>query len=151
METRLDGSTNTVYANFRGQTILTDLYDPASQTHTLTYNRYDDDGRLVLTAESSAFVAQSGDYYDEDLPDLIDYAGGDSPYLSDTAGLFRVSTYYDATSEGIDEDTAGGVEGYAYQRAVAHGEDAARTDNRPIGRPGPASPPTTTLPARSAT
>ena len=81
----------------------------------------------MLTAESSAFVAQSGDYYDEDLPDLVDYADGDSPYLSDTAGLFRISTYYDATSQGIDEDTAGGVEGYAYQQAVAHGEDAART------------------------
>ncbi|MCZ7586718.1 MAG: hypothetical protein M5R36_27155 [Deltaproteobacteria bacterium] len=32
VETRLDGSTETVYANFRGQPILTDLYDPASET-----------------------------------------------------------------------------------------------------------------------
>jgi RHS repeat-associated protein len=126
VETRLDGSTNTVYANHIGQAILTDLRD-SSGNHWVTYNRYDSDGRLVLTAEPSAFVPQSGEYYDEDLADLIDYADGDSPYLSDTAGLFRISTYYASTSEGIDEDTAGGVEGFGHQTAVAHGEDAART------------------------
>ncbi len=48
----------------------------------------------MLTAESSAFEPQSGEYYDEDLPDLIDYASGDSPYLSDTAGLFQETVYY---------------------------------------------------------
>jgi len=152
VETRLDGSTNTVYVNHIGQPILTDLYDAASQTHTVTYNRYDADGRLVLSAEPSAFVLYSGGYYDEDLPDLVDYASGDSPYLSDTAGLFQVSTYYASTSEGIDEDTAGGVVGYAHQTAGPW--PTARTP------PGPRSanqaarsckPPMNTTPARSAT
>ena len=73
VETRLDGSTYTVYTNYLGQAILTDLHDPASQSHTLTYNRYDADGRLILTAQPSAFVLSGGVYYDEDLPDLIDF------------------------------------------------------------------------------
>jgi RHS repeat-associated protein len=126
VETRLDGSTYTVYTNYLGQAILTDLHDPASQSHTLTYNRYDADGRLILTAQPSAFVLSGGVYYDEDLPDLIDFAGGDSPYLSNAGGLFEVTTYYASTSGGIDEDTAGAVKGYRRQTAVAHGEDAAR-------------------------
>ncbi|MDD4789129.1 MAG: hypothetical protein PHO07_18335, partial [Pirellulales bacterium] len=117
---------DTVYANYLGQAILTDLDDPASQSHTLTYNRYDADGRLILTAQPSSFVLSGGVYYDEDLPDLIDFAGGDSPYLSNAGGLFEITTYYASTSGGIDEDMAGGVKGYRRQTAVAHGEDAAR-------------------------
>jgi len=93
---------------------------------TISYHRYDADGRLVLTAEPSAFVLYGGKYYDEALPDLVDYAGGDSSYLSNTAGLFQLVTYYDATSSGIDEDTAGGVKGYLHQTALAHGEQSAR-------------------------
>ena len=114
VETRPDGSTNTVYTNYIGQTILTDLCNP-SGNHTLTFNRYDDDGKLVLTAEPSAFVTITGDYpyYDESLPDLIDYSGA-SPYLSATEGLFQETVYY--TTEGI-----GHAVGYVYQTAVAKG------------------------------
>jgi RHS repeat-associated protein len=127
VESRLDGSTNTVYANFRGQAILTDLADSA-ENHWITYHRYDADGRQVLTAEPSAFVAQSGLYYDEDMPDLIDYASGASPYLSNTAGLFRETVYY--TSDG-----GGAAHGYVYQTAVAHGETAARLTPGSTGGP----------------
>ena len=130
-------STNTVYTNYLGQTLLTDLYDAASQTHTLTYNRYDGEGRLILTAEPSAFVLYNGKYYDDSLPDLIDWdVVGGSPYLSDTTGLFQKTVYYASTSSGIGDDTAGGVEGYVYETAVAQGETAARlavgSQNGPI-------------------
>ena len=73
VETRLDGSTNTVYTNYLGPAILTDLDDPASQTHAVTYNRFDSQGRMILAAQPSAFVLSGGVYYDEDLPDLIDF------------------------------------------------------------------------------
>jgi len=126
VETRGDGSTATVFVNYLGQTILTDLYDAASATHTLGYNRYDAAGRLVLSADSASFVLYNDEYYDESLLDLVNYSGGDSPYLANAAGLFHVTTYYASTSQGIDEDTAGGVAGYAWQTAVAHGESAAR-------------------------
>jgi hypothetical protein len=138
VEARLDGSTHTVYVNYLGQPILSDLYDPASETHTLTYHRYDADGRRVLTAEPSAFVLYASAYYDEDLPDLIDFAGGDSPYLSDAAGLFRITAYYAATSQDIDEDTAGGVQGYLHQTAVVPRRGRRTPCARRPGRPDPA-------------
>jgi len=134
VETRLDGTTTTTYTNYIEQTLLTDLYDDASGTHTLSYNRYDADGRLILTADSSAFTLSGGKYYDDSLPDLVDYAS-DSPYLSNTAGLFNITTYYASTTPGIDEDTAGGVKGYAYQSAVACGETAARLSVGSVGGP----------------
>ena len=127
-------STNTVYTNYLGQTLLTDLYDAESDTHTLTYNRYDDDAHLILSADSASFVLSGGKYYDDSLPDLVNYAS-DSPYLSNTAGLFNVTTYYASTAGGIDEDTDGGVEGYTYQTAVAHGESAARLTVGATGGP----------------
>ena len=106
-------STNTVYTNYLGQTLLIDLYDAAAGTHTITYNRYDDDGRLVLTAEPSAIdttVVSSNDEhgYDSDQADLG---------VSFTAnGLVYETVYYASTDSAIDGDTAGGAEGYvAYQ------------------------------------
>ena len=109
VETKFDASeniiyTNTIYTNYIGETILTDLYDAASNTHTITYNRYDDDGHLILTAEPSAFVT-NGPFYSESYPDLVNYSSGDSPYLSDTAGLFQITTYYNFTSSNISETT----------------------------------------------
>ena len=135
VETDLNHNTTTVYTNYIGQTLLTDLYDAASGNHTITYYRYDTEGHLILTAEPSAFQLCNGKYYDDSLPDLIDYATG-SPYLSDTDGLFQETVYYASTSSGIGETTAGGVEGYVYETAVAHGETAARlavgSQNGPI-------------------
>ena len=144
--------TNTVYTNYIGQTLLTDLYDThgtpstADDTHTLTYNRYGtptdgidgNDGKLILTVDSAAFVSQGGDnpYYNDGLyADLINYAGGNSPYLSDSAGMFRITTYYESTAIDIDEDTDGGVTGYVYQEAVAEGETVARLTIGSIGGP----------------
>ena len=128
VETDLNNNTTTTYTNYLGQTLLTDVYDAASGNHTLTYNRYDDDGHLILTADSAAFVNQGGQhpYYDDSLPDLVNWTSGDSPYLSDTDGLFQETVYYASTDAGIGENTAGGVEGYVYETAVAHGETAAR-------------------------
>ena len=58
VETLPDGSTNTVYTNFDGQPLLTDVYDPSASSgsqHTVTYYQYDPTtGYLVLTAEPSA-------------------------------------------------------------------------------------------------
>ena len=130
IETRLDGSTNTVYTNFIGQTLLTDLCD-SSGNQTVTYNRYDENGRLIFVASPSAFVLDDEKYYDDSLPDLIDFGSGDSPYLNDDGGQFRIVTYYDSTTSNIGETVndvvvAGGVKGYPHQTAVAEGEDSVR-------------------------
>ena len=114
VETQADGTTTTTYTNYIGQTLLSDVCD-ALGNHTLNYYRYDDGGRLVLSAAPSAFVEQSGQYYDESLADLVGFASGNSSYLSDTDGLFEETVYY----------TSGAV-GQVYQQAVAQGETSAR-------------------------
>jgi len=59
VETRLDGATSTVYRNYLGQPLLSDLYD--GSTHWYTYNVYDSNGRLVLSAEPSAVSGYAKD------------------------------------------------------------------------------------------
>ena len=56
-ETPPDGSTYTVYNNFAGQAMLTDLLDGSDDA--VTYNRYDDNGLLLWTAQPSAFVTST--------------------------------------------------------------------------------------------
>ena len=128
IETRGDGSVVTTFKNYAGKAILVDTWNgktDSAEQHWVTYNRYDDNGNLLLSAEPSAFIAdEDGHYYDATLPDLIDYSSGDSPYLSDTAGVFNIYTYYGGTT--ATPTAAGGVLGYAYQTAVACGETQAR-------------------------
>jgi len=119
VETQLDGVTETIYTNFLGETLLSDLYDPDADVHTLKFNRFDDAGRLVLSVDTSGFELSGGNYYDELLPDLIGYNSGGSDYLSDTEGLFNQISYY--TNSG-----GGAAEGYIHQTAVAEGEDMSR-------------------------
>jgi RHS repeat-associated protein len=107
VETRLDNTTNTVFTNSLGQTLLTDLYDPLSQTpHTVTYNRYDDSGHLILTAEPSAIdtdVVTNGEYgYDSSQADL------DVSFTAD--GLVYETVYYSENTAG--GETAGSAAGY---------------------------------------
>ena len=85
----------------------------------------------------------NGPYYSESLPDLIGYGSGTLPqsqYLSETSGLFELTTYYtDANASSQLGDTingvlqSGGVKGYVYQTAVAQGE--AKADFSKIGQP----------------
>ncbi len=56
VETREDGSVNTVYTNFMQETLFSDLYDATSGTHTYTYNEYDAEGHTTLSATSSAIA-----------------------------------------------------------------------------------------------
>ena len=64
-------------------------------------------------------MLSGGHYYNESYADLVNYAGGNSPYLSDTVGLFQETVYYSSNGSGA-------AKGYVYETAVAHGETAAR-------------------------
>ena len=61
------------------------------------------------------------------MSDLVGF-DGDSAYLSNSEGLFRKGVYYTSTSITIDNDTAGGVEGYLRYIQNLHGEQDSSPD-----------------------
>ena len=84
-ETRPDGTTYTVYTNFMGQTLLTDL--ASGGDHWYTYSVYDDAGRQ-LEEYTPAAVASYVDNGGAGGVDLV-------VTLNDNAGLVHSYTYYD--------------------------------------------------------
>ena len=103
--TEPDGATSTVYTNYIGETMLTDLHDPLTGTEAITYNRYDGNGNLLWTAEPSAFQKAGGVHYNQSFTDLIGYSpygsarpyDGTSQFLKPNAGQFDVNQYYATT------------------------------------------------------
>ena len=115
VETLPDGNTNTVYTNVWGQVLLRKYTDTATSQTWLWYSRYDDNGRLVLSAEPSAV---SG--YSESNADLVGYSGATATYLRDSEGLVTVYTFAGATT--ATSSTAGDAAGYLKAVDLKHGE-----------------------------
>ena len=73
----------------------------------------------------------NGPYYNESQLDLIEYGNEtvpQSPFFGATNGLFEMTTYYADTTSDLGDTVSGvvqsgGVAGYVYQTAVAHGEE----------------------------
>ncbi|OQB80125.1 MAG: tRNA nuclease WapA precursor [Planctomycetes bacterium ADurb.Bin126] len=105
----------TVYSNFAGQTMLQITKQDATGTAWYEYTRYDDEGRTILTASTSAITG-----FDEQYADLLHEVDGNLYYLDDDSGVIYVTEYYAATT--ATETTAGGVEGYFHQSSVQQGE-----------------------------
>ena len=89
--------------------------DVAAEKEWVTFTRFDNEGRTVLTAQPSAV---SG--YDEDKPDLMNLQGDDYQYLRDTEGLIEVMDYYTSTT--ANSSTPGGVAGYFHSSALRNGD-----------------------------
>src|SRR5688500_7023725 len=81
----------------------------------MTFNKYDGDGRLVLTANPSAV---SG--YDDTKPDLLNNQSGNYQHLRDSQGLIQTSSY--ATSTTATTSAAGDVDGYLKEVKLQKGE-----------------------------
>jgi hypothetical protein len=117
VETRPDGSTNTVYVNYIGQELLTDLQDTAGN-HWITYKYYDANGRLVLSAEPSAvsgYTKTTSQYWTGN-----DWNGAVT-FTAD--GLVHETVYYTATSATISETVSGGVLGYVEYEVTRRAEN----------------------------
>lgn len=112
LEERPDGTTRTVYTNFAGQAIFTayTAFPPGATTeqHWYGWKQYDDAGRTLLEASSSAI---SG--YDENQPDLA--------ILRPDSGLIRGYEYYPGSNPG-----AGGAPNYKRYDFVQEGSAGAR-------------------------
>ncbi|WP_020476098.1 MBG domain-containing protein [Zavarzinella formosa] len=115
VETLADGTVNTVYSNFAGETMLTVTQPAGSEDQWLTYQRYDESGRLIMTAQPSAV---SG--FDDSYADLLHDDAGNYEFLRDGEGLISTTTYGASTT--ATSSTAGNVEGYQHQTFLQRGE-----------------------------
>jgi RHS repeat-associated protein len=95
VETDPDGTTIIVYTNFIGLTMLKVRQSGSSNWYL--YHRYDENGLVILTAESSAVTG-----YDDTYLDLLhlDPATGKYQYLADSSGLIHRYVYYSTTGSG---------------------------------------------------
>ena len=113
VETRPDGSTNTIYANGFGQVMLSALSDGTSTWRA--YAQFDSAGRVTLTAGASTVTGLS-----ESNADLVGFSGGNASYLSDSAGLVTAYTYGSSTT--ATSSTAGDALGYIKSVSIQQGE-----------------------------
>lgn len=92
VETRPDGTVNTVFTNTAGLSMLTDLEEGSS--NWISFFKYDSENRPIMQANPSAVTG-----YDEASADLLEYNSGTGKYtyLRDNSGLIRLYTV-DATS-----------------------------------------------------
>jgi RHS repeat-associated protein len=112
--THPDGSTDTIYSNFAGERMLDAFTDTTTGVTTDTYYRYDDAGRVILTAQPSAVTG-----YNDSYADLVNYQNGTYQYVSANSGLIDLTTYYTTTT--ATATTPGGVTGYVYDHAIEQG------------------------------
>jgi len=116
VETLPDGNQNMVFTNFAGQVMLKVFKDVTTSDEWITFYKYDNDGRLIWTAQPSAV---SG--YDEERPELLDNSMGGYEHMRNSEGLIEVRSYYSSTT--ATDTTAGGVDGYHHKTELKRGEN----------------------------
>jgi hypothetical protein len=89
VETKPDGSSNTVYTNYIGQVLISDLQD-ADDNSWIECRRYDANGRMVLHATPAAIDEYDDSYYD--------FSASGAVTLHASAGLIELTEYGDGTT-----------------------------------------------------
>ena len=92
-----DGTTETVFTNFAGEVMLSDVVAAGSTQHNYTYNRYDGQGHLIVQAEPSAVL-----HYDPALAELVDLSS--TTDLNQTTGLIHDYVYSGWSFGGTDPE-----------------------------------------------
>jgi len=122
VETLPDGNRSIVFTNFAGEVMLKvfqDLSDPGNPTlqgrDWITFNKYDNQGRRIETAQPSAVTG-----YDETAPDLLHEQNGSYQHLADSTGEIDLRDYYASTT--ATGSTPGGVSGYLADDKVQVGQ-----------------------------
>ena len=110
-----DGSTNTVYANYAGETMLRIFHDVSSGLNYETFYKYNSAGQVILTANPSALTG-----YDDTKADLLNSVGGNYQFMSDSAGLVTVTDFAATTT--ATSSTPGDVAGYYQDTKIQQGE-----------------------------
>jgi RHS repeat-associated protein len=107
VETLPDGNQNIVYSNGFGQTMAKVFKDVTSGQQWITYTQYDSTGRAIMAVNPSGVTGLN-----EADPALV--SGG---FLSSTAGLVNIYTYYTTTNIGL-----GQVAGYLATSSLKQGQ-----------------------------
>jgi hypothetical protein len=102
------GSTNEVYSNFAGETLLSIHHDETTGQDWYTAYHYDSVGRLVETDAPSAVTGAAPDD-----------TGALNLSVSTSSGLVDVTDYFTSTT--ATSSAAGGVIGYVQDHAVKNG------------------------------
>lgn len=133
IETLPDGNQNVVYCNSLGEVMLKVLVDYNGTPTTSddkaypVYYQYDDAGRILWTASSSAlgaFAATTSDSSWESYSDLVGYSSGAYANILPNTGRIDVNAYYGETA--ATTSTAGGVAGYLWYQAVQQGYEGTQ-------------------------
>ncbi len=125
-ETMADGSVHTVYTNMSDETIL-DIVKSGTQsgaTSWINYYRYDADGNQILHVNPSGMVMNGTNSYDESYPDLVNYNGTASSYVSTNNGLFEWTDY--ATTSTATTTIVGSASDQIMDTAVSQGREGAK-------------------------
>jgi hypothetical protein len=132
VETQPDGSQNVVYTNKNGDVLLKAAKASASATSQwVNAYRYDANWRLTWHVTPAAMQPVSGAWYAEVHTDLLDFSGGNSPYVNDVAGQINRWEYYGSTDPQV-----GAVEGYLYRELMQVGEMGTPTIKRVLTHVG---------------
>lgn len=105
-----------VYTNRIGQVMLKAKREVSDQSRQwVTYNRYDNEGRLMWRAMPSAVMG-----YDEDYSDLVgEQPNGSFVYLRQFEGLIHEKSYYESTT--ATSASPGGVQGRLETTSIRKG------------------------------
>ncbi len=118
-ETLPDGTTQYHYFNAYGEELLSVTEDTSGNLWG-TFTEYDDEGRVILSANPSAVNIPSLSTI-EQYPDLLNESGGNYEYLNDSTGLVTTTSYYSGTSTATST-TAGSAAGYESATYIQDGE-----------------------------
>jgi YD repeat-containing protein len=123
-----DDTTQLAYTNYAGEPMLSELTDGNDPANSAldgktwnTFFAYDQQGRLILTAQPSALTA---DDPDDGIPDLLDKGSNGSYLLMNAAtGLIEGTDYYTVTNS-----AQGAVAGYVEDNYVQQGQQTSTKD-----------------------
>jgi len=124
-----DGSERIVFANYAGQTMLRVTREASDESSSSVssssssaaavrewyeFTRYDEDGRVVLTADPAAITG-----YDENYDDLLGYSAvsGEFEYLRNSQGQVQRTEYYVTSNP-----AASYPQGYIKNRKIQEGQ-----------------------------
>lgn len=122
VESQPDGSSNVVYTNQNGDVMLKAVVPPGSDGTKVWVRawRFDSNWHPIWRSQPAAMqpsVPGGTVWWDDTYTDLLNFAGGNSPFVKDSAGVIDTWTYYSTT-----DPLSGAVQGKVQYQKLQLGE-----------------------------